>query len=431
MTGRRPLLFAFKTISALISLCFFFQTAVYGATPPAGGDLDSISKRIGENLATEDDMNTLAALSQKEPGNDRAHYMLGLYLEAKGYEQLALEAFTRAAALNGPTSPLAHYNRCLLLFRSGETEDAMKEVAQCERLFAKDAEKLFELGLTLDRNRKKTEAKRFFELATRAGHRGAGYGANLAQIRMYQGQLDEALEVVEWDLKSNPADARANQVKAEVLLRSGREDDAMKCYLLAARGSPCKHAAASVATKQFLKRKRYGEALETALLDLLCPPIDEKSMADSKAIVMDLMSRLPDKETRKIVESISANVQKSRRCRYFRLALGDVYDRLRRPYSAMEQYQLAIHDCSAPMSDDSLARGLFRLGLDYELALRNYREAFDLYRRARAQAPDDPEIARNYSRLARRLPHRNKDIAWQIKDAWYSFWKAVLPARQK
>lgn len=422
-----------KTVFAAASFCL---VALVVASPLAiaqGAAADysfpAIEKRIKESTATERDLSKLSGIVESQPGNVQANYLLAQYFELKGFEQLAIDALDRAIK-SDPTFGLGHYRRCLIYLRMNDQQAALKDADVCARLLTKDGERLFQLGLALDRGGQRERGKQFFLLAAKAGRKGEGYGANLAQIRMAHRKFDEALEAVEWDLRANPDDSRAHLVKAEVLSKMGRGEEAVQCYLTAARTSPCDQLAAQVATRQLRMMNKDKEALETALLDLLCMKQQAKDLDASKEIVFELMQRVPDADSEKIVLSTSTQVDKSWRCRFFRLALGDIYDRLGRPTRAMAQYQLGLHNCPAQISDTlTRARGMYRLGLDYEIHFRNYREALDLYRRASALAPQDREIIKNYVRLDRKMKNRKNDIGWKLKDAWYSFWQVFSPVQ--
>ena len=436
--------FFFSIGAALAVLVFVSQTApaqdaknetkARNPTPTSAVALDEMSltaieKRIKESTTNEKDLAELSRLVEAQPGNVQANYVLAQYFELKGFEQLAIEALDRAIK-SDPNFGSAHYRRCQIYLRMNEQQQALKDADACAKLLAKDGEKLFQLGLSFDRTGQHERAKQFFALSAKAGRKGEGFGANLAQIRMAHKKFDEALEAVEWDLKTNPDDSRALIIKAEVLSKMGRVEDAVQCYLTAARTAPCEQLAAQTATRQLLTMKRDKEALETALLDLLCMKKQNKDMEASKQVVFDLLQRIPDTDSEKVVLSSSVQVDKSWRCRFFRLALGDIFDRLGRPTRAIAQYQLGLHNCPAQISDTlTHARGLYRLGRDYELHFRNYREALDLYRRASALAPQDEEITRNYVRLSRKIKNRKNDLAWKIKDAWYSFWQAFSPVQ--
>jgi tetratricopeptide (TPR) repeat protein len=413
-----------SSVLVLISAFLLLGPAQAAAPDPSDMSYPAIAKRIRESTATEKDMATLIKIVDKDPSNLQANYLLAQYLDLKGFEQLAIDALNRAIKTDPNYGP-AHYMRCVIFFRMNDLGEAMKEVDICEKLLAADGEKLFQIGLALDRTHQKERAKQFFFAAARAGRKGEGYGANLAQIRMAHKKYNEAMEAVEWDLKANPNDARANIVKSEILFKLGRDEEAVQCLVTAARSSPCEQLAANVATRRLLEGKRYKEALGTALLDLLCQKQNPRDMDKAKDVVFDLLTRMPDSESQPIVMSTTTQVEKSWRCRFFRFALADIYDRMNKPFRAIEQYQLGLHSCPAQLSDSvTQARGMYRMGRDYELYIRNYPEALDQYRRAAALAPQDREITQNYLRLKRRMANRKNDFAWKIKDAWYSFWRA-------
>lgn len=402
-----------------------FSCPAWAETKEHNFDLSEISRRVEDNDSSERDLAKLTDLAGKEPGNANVHYLLGRYLENKGFEQLALDSYAKAIDCD-PNFKLAHYMRCLILVRTGDVELGVKEVFLCEKFYKDDGDKLFRLGQSLQQVGKRADAQRLFRESTLAGRKERGYGLMLARIKFQQKKFDEALEAVDWDLKLDGKDWRANMFKSEILLGMKRNDEAAHCLVQAAKHGPCGQDVASSAANQLIALKRYNDALTAALFELLCQQNGDAAIERSKSKILDLIGRLGVKESLKVISSISPDIQKLRGCRYFRLALGDIYDRLNRPVLAMGEYQMAIHDCPVRLMDDAiLARVLFRLGLDYESAFRNHREALNLYRRARMLAPDDREIAANHTRLEHRMKTRRNDVSAHLKDAWYSFWTTV------
>lgn len=92
-----------------------------------------------------------------------------------------------------------------------------------------DGEPIFNLGLALRFQGKYSDAyDRFYKSTWNAAWQDAGYMA-CAQISSLQGRLDDALYEVDRSLIRNWHNHEARALKANILNRMGRKDDALKC----------------------------------------------------------------------------------------------------------------------------------------------------------------------------------------------------------
>ncbi|MBX9666821.1 MAG: tetratricopeptide repeat protein [Candidatus Obscuribacterales bacterium] len=424
--------------SAYVAAAVLFLSAPAGAAVPDAQiraldqkTIDGMAKRIEDGFFRDADLEVLTQLVGSQPNNAHAHYAMGVFLEQKGFEQLALDSFTRAVECE-PRFSDAHYRRCLLVIRIEEPAVVDKELPVARDLLKNDGAKLFQIGLALEKAQRQADAKQLFEQASRAGRKQSGYGFTCASMRMVQGRFKDALEAIEWDLANDPKDSRALMLKGDILLHLNREADASKAYELAGRANPCSNATAVVAASHLQQLKDNRGALALYLLDLSCNEISRELLERSKAQIIGLGKVLSDSEFDDTVLSIEGELKKSRRCRAFQFALGDVFDRLGRYDRAIASYESGISACPSILSDNlPLARGFFRLGKDYEIHLRNYASALDMYRKASILAPQDKEITDRYARLKHRLSNKSRDFAWSVKDALRSTFGSSSPAPQR
>ena len=238
--------------------------------------------------------------------------------------------------------------------------------------------------------------------------------------------------MVEWDLKNDPKNAAANMVKSEALLALGRGDEAIAAMQLAYRSNPCDADAAARAADRLMRAGRNDEALEPALLSIVCDTGKESRLNASKRLVARIIKGMPADRALETVNSTGEQLGNSPYALFYRFAMGDVYDRLGRPYTAVEQYGAGfdLTERFAVLDGRMLSRGMFRLGLDMELCFRNYQEALALYKKASELDPRDEQIKKAYERLKSRLENRNNDIAWQLKDFLWRVWSSLLPGPQ-
>jgi tetratricopeptide (TPR) repeat protein len=117
---------------------------------------------------------------------------------------------------------------------------------------------------------------------------------------------------------------------------------------------------------------------------------------------------------------ISLAVSAARSNAGYHFALGDVLDHLNYRDLAMKQYAYGLK------AEPDYARGLFRLGNDYEVYRHDYPMALSLLNMAHKLAPDDPEISTHFLRLNTRSGTLYNDLALRLRD-----WLHPAPGSEK
>ncbi len=430
----------FKSFSSLLLIVIglglnilVFVPAV-GAEPSGASDkasVDDVLNRIegrfasGEKGTVESQEKEFALLSdilQKNPDNARARYVLSLFLTNRGYEQLAIEELKKAVSLN-PNYADAHYRLCALYFKLGDREPAAKELEICSQLSSGDGAQLYRLALIVERFGDKRQAGPLYEkaLATKS----FGVGISLAKLRISQGRFVEAIRAVDHDLGMDPQSAAANFIKAEALARLGKTDEAMSSYMVAYRGAPCEQRCAAVVARRLHYLGKELEALEPAMIDLGCSSQSQELLEESKKLVIEILSRLPLRQSDPVVEEMGREVASSPGNMFFHLCMGDVYDRMGEPERAIREYEKGNQYASAD-NRYLWARGLYRLAIDEECWLRDYKKALNHYAQARLLDMSDTAIGLSHERLLRRMQTRNNDVAWLIKDWFWKMWSNLV-----
>lgn len=154
----------------------------------------------------------------------------------------------------------------------------------------------------------------------------------------------------------------------------------------------------------------YDEALEPALAFLNSTSNLTSNDPGAKNILSTVLENLPKSKVQKELPELVKKMQESKPNAAFFFALGDTLDRAGEHLLAMDYYTLGLK------MEPNFARGLFRLGKDYELFKRDYVTALLLYQAAYKLDPDDAEIGTYYFRLHQRYQTRSNDLAWQLKD---------------
>ncbi|MEZ4536180.1 MAG: tetratricopeptide repeat protein, partial [Cyanobacteriota/Melainabacteria group bacterium] len=308
----------------------------------------------------------VSAILETDPGATRARFLLGLLLEKSGYESLALEQYQRCIE-EYPQSYDFHYQLLLVSIKTRETELMQAQLAELKKLAAGDGLKLLQLGLTMENAGFSKFADDLYEEAARARTRAFGVGYALARIRFDQGRFDDAIKCLNWDLVKEPGSVKANMLKGEILLKLGLSREATICYMRAFSKDPCTDDAAHRVSRELVKSGNYEAALGPALTDFLCKGSDKEKLEESKKFARLILNKVPDKIIEESVQAVARAAPTDGHRQFFYLAVGSLFDDANRKGMAMDCYEKALSIRLNPPDDMMLARGYYRLGLDYEL----------------------------------------------------------------
>lgn len=358
----------------------------------------------------------VSAILEKDPGATRARFLLGLLLEKSGYESLALEQYQRCVE-EYPQSYDFHYQLLLVSIKARETELMQAELAELKKLAAGDGLKLLQLGLTMENAGFSKFADDLYEEAARARTRAFGVGYALARIRFDQGRFDDAIKCLNWDLVKEPGSVKANMLKGEILLKLGLSREATICYMRAFSKDPCTDDAAHRVSRELVKSGNYEAALGPALTDFLCKGSDKEKLEESKKFARLILNKVPNRIVEESVQAVARAAPTDSHRQFFYLAVGSLFDDANRKGMAMDCYEKALSIRLNPPNDMMLARGYYRLGLDYELWKRKPEEALILYNKSLETLPGAREVEMARKRLAERLENKDSDFSWRLKNS--------------
>ena len=362
----------------------------------------------------------------QDPSMPVSRYLLGRLFERQGFENLAIEQYEAALEANREFYP-AVFSLFSLGLRLRDPEILEPNLKQCLLMSRNDGQRLLRIGMTLERYGRLKDAERIYETAYRAPQRALGVGASLAELRIVQGRFAEALEAVQYDLRRSDTDARANVVKGKILLAMGKSNQAAQSYLKAYRTSACQDDAAYLAARELLRENYCDQALAPALTALICRAAKKDVLEKAKDVLLSVMKKVDDHTAAMAVEQCAMELPNPSYVRFFRFAMGDIYDRLGRPYRAVDQYKKGVQAAVDPdfENNEILSRGLFRWGLDERLWFRDYDRALALFEKARRLSPEDEEIKSNCEILKRRMQVYKNDVAAHMKDAIWKLWMSL------
>ncbi|MBK9145407.1 MAG: tetratricopeptide repeat protein [Candidatus Melainabacteria bacterium] len=418
-------------LAAELAAVFVLVTGapVQAASPADQQFVHELDHKIETVKIDNEIIERLSVLIAKEPQVPLLRYLMGRLLERQGYENLAIEQYEKAVELDNDYYP-AIFQLFHLGLRIRDSDLIENYLTRALKISASDGQRLLKIGMVLERYGRLQDAERIYEVAYRAPQRSLGVGSSLADLRLSQGRLKDALEAVQVDLKRSPADVRANTVEGKVLKAMGRKQEAAASFQRAFKASPCLYDAAYLAGQSLYELKRYQDSLPPALLSLVCRKRSKKANQEAKDLLVSIIPNVSEEAVDEAVAECARAMPDGSHERFFRFAMGDVFDRVRKYSRAVEQYRLGV-EAPAGSPNQLLSRGLYRWALDEELWARDYRKAFYLYQEAFRLAPDDPEIKGGFMRLVRRLKTYDNDLASRFKDQiWHTWLSFTAPQRR-
>lgn len=381
-----------------------------GASQPTAfaKELDSIQAQLDKEQTDNATFDKLGEIISKEPTNYRAHLLLGNCYDKLGLPEQAQEEY-RLATKYGPNEPKAYVELIKSQVRLGQPGSAMILLAESRKKFPKDPEVQFWVGNWFLSQNKFPEAEAAYMLAMEQSKYVIGLFSALAEVRLSQGRYAEAIALADGDISLAPQYLMANRVKGLALKQLGRYGQATKPLGIAFKQAPNKEGVAEAYAKCAYWSGHFKEAVFPALITLE----QSASMDANNPVEKNLLEQILRKVTDNDLKSGLAAMDMLRRKKTkaaFHFALGDVLDRIKKPYFAVEQYRLGLE------KEPTFYRGWYRLGKDLESYYRDYDQALLCYQKAHAFKPEDREISYSYLRLADRIAQRKSDLSWQLKD---------------
>ncbi|MBS1953034.1 MAG: tetratricopeptide repeat protein [Cyanobacteria bacterium SZAS-4] len=406
---------------ALAAATLAVFSAPYTVPAVALGDDD---RPVPEEKPDQKTLNRLAEAVEKNPNDVSARCELGAC-----YDQLALPDLAReqyAAAIKAaPNNPHLWMLRVKQELKSGRSEVAMHLIESAHERFADDPEVLFWYGNYFAAKSRIDDAAFAYNLALKKNPEIEGLRSALGEVCLDRMRYGDALNLANDEIKSHPQFWLAYKVKAFALMGLHKPDEALPPLRVAYANYPTKAIVARTYARACIWCGLYKEGLTPALMYLNSTSNLTSNDPVAKKMAGTILEHLPkeyvEKELPKLVESI----QKIKPNAAFYFALGDTLDRVDLNDLAVGQFYSGLR------AEPGFARGLFRLGRDFEIARRDYKAALMLYSQASVMAPDDQEIATYFARLGRRYKNRENDLAWRLKDAMLPAIPSVIPFEVK
>jgi tetratricopeptide (TPR) repeat protein len=260
-------------------------------------------------------------------------------------------------------------------------------------------------------------AQRLFTVA--AGLRPNIPGLHLAMAEVAMQNKDYAVAVRQCDqeLKIEPGSMAVLMTKGLALARARQFSAALSPLKTVYAQTEYKlrpDLARSYAQVAYWNGK-YEDAIEPAMLQLgiTCNEANGDEDTLMKKILTDSLQHVPRELAAGTVATISAQMEKNaaifKNGSYHR-SVGDALREVGLHRLAVDEYQ----NCLKHNADDG--RALLGLAKEFETTFADYKFALSLYERVRTVSPDIPRIDSSITRLEERIPERDQDIAWRLKD---------------
>lgn len=383
-----------------------FLLAFTASCADAAGDNTAVLGRIQDQLdkdtpVAEKTFDELAGVLTTDPRNYTARLLLGTCFDKIGMPEQAQEQFDLATTYF-PADPKAVIALVQANLKRGQPDAAMRLLDAASRRFPKEQILVFWSG--------NLGGEALYKVAKEKNRNLLGLPSFLGDKLLKKGRYGDAVRLADQDLDADREYWPAFRVKGCALLSLGNYGRAYQPLRIAFDKIPYTSLVAEKFARACIWAGRYEEAIEPALVDLALTATLESNNDAAKKALYAILSRVPKTRARAKILTCNDTIDKTFKNGAYHFALGDVLDHLGWNELAMNEYQSGLQE------NPGFARGIFRLGKDYEMQTRNYDEALTCYQKAHMLSPEDKEITAYLLRLQTRLPERKQDLAWRLKD---------------
>ncbi len=214
---------------------------------------------VERNALWKDRVTLWADAASKSPLKARPWYNLGVFTEAGGDRELAIEHYQRAISLD-PGYMDAHYNLGVALERLERYDES---VLAYERVLALDpgrADAVNNLGVVYERMGRRDKAAEAYQESIRMHPDGIEPRLNLGGVLLRDGQFERARAVIEEAIALGGNAVSAYEDLGMAFFRMGRLEDASEAYRKAVALDPLSHKAIYNLATVSLRRGEYEQA---------------------------------------------------------------------------------------------------------------------------------------------------------------------------
>ena len=179
----------------------------------------------------------LALMLKNNADQPGGRMQLGQYQAARGRNEEAIAQFRKAIEWD-PNSPPFHHDLAVMLSASGRIKEAIAELEATIKLDPRQAGYHYELGLAWSEAGEPAKTIAALEEAVKLDPLLSRAWYNLGLARNGKGDTAGALEALTRGEASNPLDGAMPYARATILVKLGRNDEAMRAALKALQAQP-------------------------------------------------------------------------------------------------------------------------------------------------------------------------------------------------
>ncbi len=404
-----------KQIWILLPAAFFlsvnWQNSCRAEVP--AGLLEKIQGEISTSKLSEQTLNQIQALVQKNEKDADAHLYLGLMLERMGLREEAFAQY-KLAVQYGPQNPDALIELVKREIKQGHIPSAIQLLRDGLKKFPNNPEMLLIVGDYLIQQEKMDEAREVLETAFEVNPDILGLPTSLAQIYL-SGHPGRSIKLTTQDLNKDPKFERALRVRGVAYFILGDYRKAISDLKPVFDRNPNVPAIAESLFDSYMSIKNYDAALRPGIFMVAFSAMPDVNNTRLINKLVTVIKKLPVEKVQSESISVSEEIDNKFKISAFHVQLGQALDRAGMNKSAIAQYEKAV------AIDPKNVEAHYQLGLDYELILQNWQRALECYRTAHSLRSWDEKIYMSYLRLLDRMHNRNNDLAQKYKSALRGF----------
>ncbi len=381
--------------------------------------LDKIEAEANSEKVSEQSLQQIQALVDKDPNNYRIRLVLGLCLQTLGLKDEALEQFNAAVKL-APDAPEPVAQIIKAKLQMGQTKEAEDLITSARKRFPKSPEIAYWVGNYYASKSQLGPAFKFYTEALSKGKTVVGLPTAMAKINLTRAQQQrdpyisyayymQAITLADQDLKVDPKLTDAYHVKGMALLKMGKIAEAIEPLQTAFDKNPINKELDLALARCLYWSGNFKGALLPA-----CIYIAEESEfvpggKDPKQILASILSHLSESEVKAGLNDLFTRAGFKRNPR-FHYTLASFLDGRNLHALAIEQYKAAI------ALQPDFGEAWFHLAYNQEKYAQDYDGALLSYKNALRYMSGNADVANHLRRLEDRLGQRNDDLAWQLRD---------------
>jgi len=370
----------FNIFSHLVSL-----TAVITLSLPSMGATNSTGhqmERMRSNTSGLPSQSSIEHLLSTQPKSFTSHWLAARLYEENGLLDQAREEYSIAIRCKAPQ--VGAYKRLAQInLKMNDYNKAESTALLGVNKFPNDFGMALTAGYIFHNEGKFERALKFYEQACQIQPQKSDAYLAASDVCLSMHNPARSLNYLSKALSLSNSQL-AHYERARALVELGREPEAVEDFYVAFKLDRFNATVDKAFADILIRNKIYGKAMEVLLS--CSAKAEGKDLVSCKEAIGNLILKMPDEQFVSVLQESEKNVvDKNLRAR-MHFSLGDIYDRLKLPAKAVEQYKLGLS------LNPKYERGYLRLAEDLEDHYSNNSAALSCYQKAKSLEAKDPEL---------------------------------------